>query len=231
MDISCNIAEDLLPLYVDGSCSEDSRAALEEHLQGCPSCRAALERMRSGVIDGIRAEQAAPELARYARKVQNHRIRMAVSAVFAVLIASAVLALLYLTFEDMRRQSSPYVPEVEAGTCNLTADSLETMAEDIEQYVFFTNSTQIQVTVQGAGGAEGTILLWNAADSSGFIRSARANGNGESCTFTALSATQRYQITCEGLDGAAITVSDGRTVNFWNSLCSVLGDIAGSLGG
>ena len=45
MNISCKIAEDLLPLYLDNSCSEDSQAALEEHLKDCPSCRMKLNRM------------------------------------------------------------------------------------------------------------------------------------------------------------------------------------------
>ena len=39
MKISCNIIEDLLPLYVDEAASEDSRQLVEEHLKGCPSCR------------------------------------------------------------------------------------------------------------------------------------------------------------------------------------------------
>ena len=53
MNISCKIAEDLLPLYLDNSCSEDSRTALEEHLNGCPSCCAKLKRMQSDITDGI----------------------------------------------------------------------------------------------------------------------------------------------------------------------------------
>ena len=39
MKISCNIIEDLLPLYVDDAVSEDSRQLVEEHLKECASCR------------------------------------------------------------------------------------------------------------------------------------------------------------------------------------------------
>ena len=39
MKISCNVIEDLLPLYVDDGVSEDSRQLVEEHLRDCPSCR------------------------------------------------------------------------------------------------------------------------------------------------------------------------------------------------
>ena len=38
-NLSCKMIEDILPLYVDGVCSEESRAAVEEHLAQCESCR------------------------------------------------------------------------------------------------------------------------------------------------------------------------------------------------
>lgn len=40
MKLTCDIIQDLLPLYEDGLCSPGSRAAVEEHLLECPSCRA-----------------------------------------------------------------------------------------------------------------------------------------------------------------------------------------------
>lgn len=230
MNISCKIAEDLLPLYLDDSCSGDSRAALEEHLKECPSCRAELARMQSGVTDDIRLEKGSPKLTSYAKKVKAHRIRVAAAVVFAAVLASAVLALVYLTLADMRRQSSPHVHEVEAGTYDLTAGSLETTAEDIGQYVFFTNYTQIEVAVQESDSFQGTVMLWNTENSGSFIQIAEVNEKTNSCTFTGLSAAVRYKITCGDLDGAAVVVSEGRTVSFWSSLKSVLGDIIGSAG-
>lgn len=43
MKIDCGIAQDLLPLYEDGVCSESSRAAVEAHLQECEVCRSIKE--------------------------------------------------------------------------------------------------------------------------------------------------------------------------------------------
>ena len=230
MNISCKIAEDLLPLYLDSSCSEDSRIALEEHLNSCPSCRAKLERMQSDVTDDIHMEKSAPKLAHYAKKVRNHRIRVAVSVVLITIISSAVLALGYLTVRDMYLQSFPAFFEAEPGTYNLTAKELETTVEEIGQYVFYTNYSQIKVTVQSDGDFQGTILLWDAAHSSGLIQTHDVSEKAANCTFTGLSASNRYQITCDNLDGAKITVSEGRTVNFWHSLMSVLKDITGVIG-
>ena len=45
MKITCNIIEDLLPLYVDDMVSEDSRKLVEEHLKECPACRKMQEEM------------------------------------------------------------------------------------------------------------------------------------------------------------------------------------------
>ena len=39
MKITCNIIQDMLPLYVDDVLSEDSRKMVEEHLKDCEACR------------------------------------------------------------------------------------------------------------------------------------------------------------------------------------------------
>lgn len=229
MKISCNMADDLLPLYLDNGCSGDSRSAIEEHLTECASCRAKLDRMQREITAGIQAEKPGPELASYAKKVKRQRIRAAILAGVFVVIASVALALVCLTLEDMRRQSSPHVFDIEPGTVNLTADSLETTAGEAGGYVLYTNSTRIQVEVQPGTGLEGEVMLWNAEDDSGYIQSFGVDGKTSSRCFTGLSAAHRYRVTCDGLDGAAvIIISEGRTVSFWNSLGSVLRDIAGS---
>lgn len=43
--MNCKIVQDLLPLYHDGVCSEESRGAVEEHLAGCEACRQQLADM------------------------------------------------------------------------------------------------------------------------------------------------------------------------------------------
>lgn len=49
MKMTCNVMEDLLPLYLDGVCSEDTKALVEEHVKDCPACRAKLEQMREEI--------------------------------------------------------------------------------------------------------------------------------------------------------------------------------------
>lgn len=45
MNIPCNVVRDLLPLYYDSVCSEESRELFERHLKTCQSCRKELETM------------------------------------------------------------------------------------------------------------------------------------------------------------------------------------------
>lgn len=45
--MECNVIKDLLPLYIDECCSQESAELVEEHLKECADCRAAYENMRS----------------------------------------------------------------------------------------------------------------------------------------------------------------------------------------
>lgn len=46
MKISCEIIRDLLPLYNDGACSNESVSLIDEHLKECPACVNELGRLR-----------------------------------------------------------------------------------------------------------------------------------------------------------------------------------------
>ena len=176
MRISCEMVEDLLPLYLDDSCSKDSRIAVEEHLRACQDCSDKLSRMQSDIMDDRQepAERPEPDLTELAEKIRRHRIRVAGFAVLAIMMLSVLLTLGYLTVQDMYSQMHPYVPEVEEGTQNLAAGAWEMGAEQIEQSVFYTNNTQIKVSVQAGEGFQGTgtIKLWNMIYKDYFIQTA-----------------------------------------------------------
>ena len=56
MSKQCKIVEDLLPLYHDGVCSDESRQMVDEHLAQCENCRKML-----GRIDGELVSPAAKD--------------------------------------------------------------------------------------------------------------------------------------------------------------------------
>ena len=96
MKITCNIIEDLLPLYVDDMVSEDSRKLVEEHLKGCPDCRKMQEEMmRENRLTAVRKDDnsvqinktEAEPLKKIRRRIRKKRILSVILAV--VLVAAA----------------------------------------------------------------------------------------------------------------------------------------------
>ena len=48
--VSCEIIQDLLPLYCDDACSAESRQMVQAHLQSCETCREELRVDRKSVV-------------------------------------------------------------------------------------------------------------------------------------------------------------------------------------
>ena len=44
--MNCNVIKDLIPLYVDECCSEESALIVEEHVENCPECKRLYENMK-----------------------------------------------------------------------------------------------------------------------------------------------------------------------------------------
>lgn len=228
MKINCSIVDDLLPLYLEDICSDDSKAALEEHLQECPACREKLARMKnSDIIPQVKRRESKFLITDYARKVKRHRIRIGLSVALASVLAACLLSLCILTVSDMHRQANPTVFDVEDGVYNLTAADLGTKASEVDKYILYTNSRQIKVSIQKDVDFDGEIILWNATDRDNpyEIAYGHVDSTTDTCIFTNLSAHYRYMVTCGGDEEVGITVSDGREVSFWNSLKNVLGVI------
>ena len=56
--LTCDVIKDLLPSYVDGICSEDSKRIVEEHLETCSECRQLMDIMReAGIVEQKREEK------------------------------------------------------------------------------------------------------------------------------------------------------------------------------
>ncbi len=49
MKLSCKVIEDMLPMYYDGVCSDESAMLVEEHLKECPQCSRVLVDLHSGI--------------------------------------------------------------------------------------------------------------------------------------------------------------------------------------
>ena len=74
MKLTCNMMDDLLPLYIEEACAEDSRLAVEEHLSQCIPCCSKLERMQKQIME---SESAPPQNMTdvYRKKVRRYKTR------------------------------------------------------------------------------------------------------------------------------------------------------------
>ena len=44
--MECNIIKDLIPLYIDGCCSEESARLVREHTETCAACKHLIAEMK-----------------------------------------------------------------------------------------------------------------------------------------------------------------------------------------
>lgn len=86
--MNCEIVRDLLPLYHDGVCSEESRRAVEEHLTGCETCRQALADMDAPLpaAEEKKTEEDAAVVERIAREWRRLWRRTLLTGVAVVLV-------------------------------------------------------------------------------------------------------------------------------------------------
>ena len=99
MKITCNIIEDLLPLYIDDMVSEDSRQLVEEHLNECADCRKMLDEMKKENQLGLNSKNAEGQSSRSTEieplkkirsRIRRKRIISIIVAAVLVLLASGI---------------------------------------------------------------------------------------------------------------------------------------------
>ncbi|SEL01848.1 Putative zinc-finger [Ruminococcus sp. YRD2003] len=105
-EISCNTIIDLMPIYKENSCSEETRLLVEEHLSGCKSCRSLSEAFY--VSEPVKAElpNEAETFRKVGRKLKRSRFTkaMAVLMCFCVILFAAVNGAWYfLKYRPMKQ--------------------------------------------------------------------------------------------------------------------------------
>ena len=91
----CELIKDLLPLYADNVCSEESRKLVAEHITECSECRSDLEKM--GRQLAVSAEKDAKVIKAIKKKIRIEKavigIVSAVVLIFALYILSLFLSM------------------------------------------------------------------------------------------------------------------------------------------
>ena len=93
MKCSCDVIRDLLPLYADDACSQDSRRMVDEHLAECPACSGMLKRLRNNAIeDGLQQEKQ--DVIQYAVRKFKQRSATVGSTVSGVFMIPILICLI-----------------------------------------------------------------------------------------------------------------------------------------
>lgn len=74
MDNNCKIVQDILPLYIDDVCSQESRSVVEAHVSGCPECSAILEKLRYSVCETGLREEGNEVVLKHAKYEKRHSL-------------------------------------------------------------------------------------------------------------------------------------------------------------
>ena len=215
MKISCGVAGDLLPLYVDGCCSEESGALLTEHLGECQKCREKWERMKR--IDFLPeqgeggTEQTVPIIA-YADKIRRRRTLVRVLLPVVILLLALMLSVAWQAVKLMAYQNGTPEMIAEAASCDPKTGELETDVRQIETYRLHAAASRLAVHVQTEAAASGKVVLYKAEEQSGqnaeeSIMTADISGSSAWCVFTHLSTESCYRVRVEGIPEGTVTVS------------------------
>lgn len=137
-NLPCDLVRDLLPLYLDGVCSEESKAAVEAHLEGCEACKAEYQRLLDAQQLAPAPEQAEEKeikaLRRVKRKLSKKRLTAVLLTTVAVLgIAIGVFMLVsaarvILPYDETKMRIEPMTPE-NAGKAGVEADAIKDMVD------------------------------------------------------------------------------------------------------
>ncbi|MGN0334409.1 MAG: zf-HC2 domain-containing protein [Lachnospiraceae bacterium] len=85
MRLNCKIIEDLLPLYLDNVCSDQSRQMVEVHLKECEECKKLLDSTQTVQAPYIEPERPAAENA-IKKGFKKIRLRWWVSMILVIII-------------------------------------------------------------------------------------------------------------------------------------------------
>ena len=92
MKNECNIVKDLLPLYIDGVVSEDSRRLVEEHTALCEDCGEARREMMLALPENREPQVEQSLLKKAAQKLRRkHKLRGGLIAILGLMIGLVLI--------------------------------------------------------------------------------------------------------------------------------------------
>ena len=89
MNLPCKIVEDMLPIYYDGVCSDESAKLIEKHLENCPQCSRLLSDLNTEIEIGEKSVDDLKPLEEIQKKWKKSKrvyLRTGICVTLAVLV-------------------------------------------------------------------------------------------------------------------------------------------------
>lgn len=104
MKISCEIIKDLLPLYHDGVCSNESNAMVEEHIADCENCRNELHEMDTDILIAKQEQNLseAETVKKLSKRWKNGMFKSLLKGILFTLLTFFIFLLILYCFVGIR---------------------------------------------------------------------------------------------------------------------------------
>lgn len=100
MKLSCKVIADMLPMYYDKVCSEESAALIEEHLKDCPHCNNILSDLRSDITIPEKSTDDIKPLIKIQKSYKKMRMRW----IIAIAVILALIPIGFLGWNEYSGQ-------------------------------------------------------------------------------------------------------------------------------
>lgn len=114
MKLPCKVVEDILPMYYDKVCSEESAALVEEHLKDCSQCSQKLSDIRTDMdIPKKKVDDIKP-----LKKIQKNYKKMRLGWLIAILCVLVLTPVAFLLGNDYSEPRVEYTKDEAAAYAN-----------------------------------------------------------------------------------------------------------------
>ena len=157
--ISCSIAKDLMPLYMDGVLSEETTEVMKDHLEGCENCRNEYEIMEQEwyLPSTVKLQEENKKMLKELKsQIKRKRILTGVVAVF---LAAMVLVGGYLVYENVGVVHEYFSPSFEVSLRDIdTVGEWEKISVGEDGYLNFDSVFYKKEMVVHADSSSGIAL-------------------------------------------------------------------------
>lgn len=98
MDVKCSVVQDLLPSYIDGICSNESKSIVESHLSNCEDCTEYLNLSRKKIFNNSNGSADLNAKEPFVRVKRHYRKRIIIFSSFVFFITIITAGIMYLHF-------------------------------------------------------------------------------------------------------------------------------------